>query len=565
MLFNALGRMPISDFTFPPPPVTGAAEWRGTPIGTTNVITRTKGRTPRHDKTLDQDRKKRDRLMAKAAILVKSIKGVLRHDVVVHGIRVRCFTNSQHLHDFWVRNWFSPGEWVTATGRAIPSKPQILVYALCGVADEPEAAYYSRQRNTIVFFNTAYYGQLKSWVLGAVGRVLAEEYGIHSIHGACVAQGEDGSLFIAPTGTGKSTSSYGLMNISNTRFHSDDWVYIRYALQSKKGLLFTPTFVKDNGREIRGYQVFRWLEENPHKGEAIVKGITLRNDEVALTVEDIDSDYPLQAHAYISEKLFYLRSNIVESFPGCFYELVESKFENVPDIGSGFVQKHNGTLESLARELTGYDQVKASRYSGERSEDGLKILLARMFAFDNARAMLNISQVFTESRVYTDPLEPLKLANVFLLRRDPGDKTLVERLSRGRFITRLLIGQTPEGKFETAFNAYRAVDDGEERAFVDELRRAGEKSDDPTADLYHLFQSRTDIPQTLEEEFELFRLLYNITRCYDVNTILAMHPDVKGRREAVVHTMRLITKIIDERPEHLVLSVDNYKDYLRKL
>ncbi len=51
-----------------------------------------------------------------------------------------------------------------------PGTPQITVYARTGVAG---AAYYSRVRNTIAFFNTACYGQLKSWVLGAVGGRLA--------------------------------------------------------------------------------------------------------------------------------------------------------------------------------------------------------------------------------------------------------------------------------------------------------------------------------------------------------------------------------------------------------
>src|SRR5439155_19849507 len=125
---------------------------------------------------------------------------------------------------------------------------------------EAEAAYYSRKNDTVVFFNTSYYGQLKSWVLGAVGRKLAVDYGIHSIHGAVVTKDGKGVLYIAPTGTGKSTSTYGLMEFPNTRFHSDDWVYVRYAYRSKDGKLFSSALFLDGVDEVeRVYQTYLGL------------------------------------------------------------------------------------------------------------------------------------------------------------------------------------------------------------------------------------------------------------------------------------------------------------------
>src|SRR3989454_6224983 len=36
------------------------------------------------------------------------------------------------------------------------------------------------------------------------------------------------------SGTGKSTSSYGLMTFPKTRFHSDDWVYVRYTYATRE-------------------------------------------------------------------------------------------------------------------------------------------------------------------------------------------------------------------------------------------------------------------------------------------------------------------------------------------
>src|SRR5437879_13607093 len=207
-------------------------EWPGTPIGAGNVITRTKTRTAVHDEAIGRADGRPDGPADAAVGHITRRAGkepLFRNDVVIHGVRVRATTNSLHLHDFWGDNWYSPEEWKAATGLVPPHEPQVTVYALGGVAEQPEAAYHSRRTNTIVFFNTAYYGQLKSWVLGAVGRVLAEEYGIQSVHGACVEKDDHGNLYIAPTGTGKSTASYGLQaTYPNTRFHSDDWVSVRY-------------------------------------------------------------------------------------------------------------------------------------------------------------------------------------------------------------------------------------------------------------------------------------------------------------------------------------------------
>jgi len=55
------------------------------------------------------------------------------------------------------------------------------------------------------------------------------QHDIHSIHGAAVDVGGTGIVIIAPTGTGKSTHSYGLvLGLEIARMHSDDWIYVDY-------------------------------------------------------------------------------------------------------------------------------------------------------------------------------------------------------------------------------------------------------------------------------------------------------------------------------------------------
>lgn len=552
-------------YFFPPPPSPEAPEWEGSPIGKSNIITRTKGRTAVHDKIIDRTPGKREALLESIYRYHRENPGAPEHqqDVIIHGIRVRAMTNSPHLYDFWVDNWYSPEEWRAFTGQESPAGPQIQVFAYGGVKEQPEAAYYSRKTNTIIFFNTSYYGQLKSWVLGAVGRVLAEEYGIHSVHGACVEVDKKGVLYIAPTGTGKSTSSYGLMGLDAARFHSDDWVYIRYAHQAKDGRRIAPVSVTPpDGEEVQGFRVFRWLEEygraNP---EAQVVGLGLDNSRTELKVRDLDLSQPPQAYAYISEKIFYLRSNLVENFPLSAYEMVHSKLENVPDVSPQFYAENDGVLRDLARELIRSSPSPAKEYFSSLGQEPVAGVLARFIVFDNARAMLNISKIFTPKRVFTNPMEPVILKVVFLLKRNFNDDVVLETLPEEEFIIRLHIGETPDGKKETAYNAYRAVDDQEERAFIDEvLAEAQRKNLQP----YQVYERRMDIPETLQEEFELFRILHKTTGSYHLNTILGQDPQVTELREAVRLTMDLIARVIGDEPSSIRLTLADYRRFLEK-
>src|SRR2546425_8640299 len=135
-------------------------EWPGASSGAGNVITRTRARTAVNNKAIGAIDSRRDALVNAAVGHITRRAGkeqLFRDDVVIHGVRVRATTNSEQLHDFWVDNWYSPEEWKAVTGLTPSREPQVTVVALGGVAEQPEAAYYSRKTNTIGFFNTAYY------------------------------------------------------------------------------------------------------------------------------------------------------------------------------------------------------------------------------------------------------------------------------------------------------------------------------------------------------------------------------------------------------------------------
>jgi len=551
---------------FATPPDDDAIEWPGDPIGRSNTITRTKSRTRFHDKTIDAKPGRREELVNAAIEHIVRNAGkqpIFLSDAVIHGVRVRAITNSDHLRQFWLDNWYSPEEWVEATGLTAPEQPRVIVYALGGLATQREAAYYSRATNTIVFFNTSYYGQLKSWVLGAVGRILADEYGIHSIHGACVEKDGAGVLYIAPTGTGKSTSSYGLIDRPRTRFHSDDWVYIRYAVSSKSGQAICPMLVTTRaGDVVRGYRCHRWLE-NPPDEEFSITGLGLDNAEVSLSSAEVDWERPLEAYAYTSEKVFYLRSNLVENFPEMIGALLDSDLENVPEVTPEFLADHQTTVRSVVAAIRASASPAVQEAAASRDDAELGRLVARLFAFDNARAMLDPVRTLPRDRVYWNPMEPLRIASVFLLKRNPADQVVLETLNRERFMERLLLGDTPDGKREIAYNAYRAVDDEAERAVVTALETEAKSSGRPMYQLLceRLFADST--PESLREEFELFRAMHRSAACYDINTILQRDPAVRSRQEAVGRTIELIETAVEAGGRQLRYTLENYADAIR--
>jgi len=98
----------------------------------------------------------------------------------------------------------------------------------------------------------------------------------------------------------------------------------------------------------------------------------------------------------------------------------------------------------------------------------------------------------------------------------------------------------------------------EKRAFIEKLEaQAG-----PSRPLYSLFSQAVDKPPSLEEEFELFRVLYNAARTYDLNTTLQRDPRIHDKREAVETTLALIARTVEREPHPIRLTLDTYGDYL---
>ncbi|MFQ6011542.1 MAG: hypothetical protein ACE5KG_05165, partial [Nitrososphaerales archaeon] len=225
----------------------------------TNYSTNPKMRSP-SDKDISLE--ERNKLVQLAEDKIASGSEVYLWNANVQGIVLQLKTNNFHLYDFWVENWY-------AAPRTQTVLPHGLLYAVTGVEGMEPHAYYHHDTKTAIFINTDYYGQCKSWALGIATDIMELQHKVYPIHGSCAVLGEKGVVLIAPTGTGKTTHTFGLLELPDSKIHSDDWIFVTL----KKGL----------------------------------------------------------AMAAISERKFYVRTDLVKSFPDYKKMLELGKCENVDD------------------------------------------------------------------------------------------------------------------------------------------------------------------------------------------------------------------------------------------
>lgn len=144
----------------------------------------------------------------------------------IYGCCIKLLTEVEYVKDRWEDNFYTMSEDVRSHGRLI-------------VLEEPGqqmTVKYDPYTKTAFLVNVDYYGWMKSIALAVAGDVLEDEHRIYSVHGAAIDIGGHGVSLIAPSGTGKTTHSWGLLRLKNARLVSDDWYFVR--LSSREPLAF---------------------------------------------------------------------------------------------------------------------------------------------------------------------------------------------------------------------------------------------------------------------------------------------------------------------------------------
>ena len=135
----------------------------------------------------------------------------------VYGCCIKLLTESEGTRNKWEDNFFTADENNRSHGRLV----------VVNEHDQPLSVKYDPYTKTAFLVNVDYYGWIKSIALAIAGDVLEDEHRIYSVHGAAIDLGCQGVSIIAPSGTGKTTHSWGLLLLKNARLVSDDWYFVR--------------------------------------------------------------------------------------------------------------------------------------------------------------------------------------------------------------------------------------------------------------------------------------------------------------------------------------------------
>jgi hypothetical protein len=117
----------------------------------------------------------------------------------------------------------------------------------------------------------------------------------------------------------------------------------------------------------------------------------------------------------------------------------------------------------------------------------------------------------------------------------------------------LLVGRTPAGTKEIVYNSYRAVDDKSERTWIDTIEAKGVDK------MWSEYQKAKDKPETLNEEMEMFRMLFRSASAYDLNTVLQNDKAIGSKMEAVQKTMKIIVAALDNTKEDFRYTIKEYR------
>ncbi|MCQ2078579.1 MAG: hypothetical protein MJZ38_00765 [archaeon] len=136
----------------------------------------------------------------------------------INGICIELQTADREHMDMWKDNFYAPSDMVRPHARVI-----------C-VNDPGTDLHLEFEPNTFTafLFNFDYYGWVKSIALGITGYILEAAHDIYSVHGAAINFDGTGVALIAPSKTGKTTQSWGLLRDVNSQLISDDWFFVTF-------------------------------------------------------------------------------------------------------------------------------------------------------------------------------------------------------------------------------------------------------------------------------------------------------------------------------------------------
>ena len=136
----------------------------------------------------------------------------------IYGCCIKLLTDIKYVKERWEENFYPMSAHVRSHGRMVVTEE----------SGEKQRILYDQLSKTAFLINVDYYGWIKSIALSIASDILEDNHDINSVHGACVDIDGQGVCLIAPSGTGKTTHTYGLLRLKGTRVVSDDWFFVRF-------------------------------------------------------------------------------------------------------------------------------------------------------------------------------------------------------------------------------------------------------------------------------------------------------------------------------------------------
>lgn len=135
----------------------------------------------------------------------------------IYGCCIKLLTDIRYVKERWEESFYPMSASIRSHGRLVVTNEDV----------GEQRFLYDPLSKTAFLINVDYYGWIKSIALSIAGDILEDEHGINSVHGACIDMDGRGACLIAPSGTGKTTHTYGLLRLEGVRVVSDDWFFVR--------------------------------------------------------------------------------------------------------------------------------------------------------------------------------------------------------------------------------------------------------------------------------------------------------------------------------------------------
>ncbi|MCL2786741.1 MAG: hypothetical protein FWD81_05955 [Methanomassiliicoccaceae archaeon] len=135
----------------------------------------------------------------------------------IYGICVKLYTTDRAISDSWGENFYLMSSNVRSHAKIV----------CVNDPNEEMRVLYNAGTRTAFLYNFDYYGWIKSIALAIASDILEDTHSVNHVHGAALDVGGIGITFIAPSKTGKTTHSWGILRLNDARLITDDWYFVK--------------------------------------------------------------------------------------------------------------------------------------------------------------------------------------------------------------------------------------------------------------------------------------------------------------------------------------------------